>query len=334
MHDCTEQGCGCPRTHRVVVGAALLIASCALRAQVVVDGAGIDFGDVAGHRLVTKAVTLKSDSDKPVAITDVIKTCICADMTVSPATIAPHGEAVVTSTLDPNVFSGPFRKTFYLRTDDPDTPSVMIPVSGNVRPWWTVSPSHDQTLGSGMAEARFAISCAEDAPAITSARLDGAPGATVAVVTNEAGRVECVFTRPAQLAPGWHRWNISVCGADEAAYPLRLSVSCGSGIRWIASPRVIRFNAEKMDKSATFIIKPLHGDVPVDALNAAAISVEPAMDGVVFEKDGDGTFLGQPMKVTIPGEHLSSWKTDKVFHITVPGSGSADLAVKLNRKGN
>ena len=26
----------------------------------------------------------------------------------------------------------------YLRTDDPDTPSVMIPVSGNVRPWWVV----------------------------------------------------------------------------------------------------------------------------------------------------------------------------------------------------
>lgn len=322
-----------PRAYRGLAGAAIIVASCALRAQVVVDGVGIDFGDVSGHKVVTKTISLRSSSDRPVRITDVIKTCICADMTVSPMTIEPHGEAVVTSTLDPNVFSGPFRKIFYLRTDDPDAPSVMIPVSGNVRPWWTVSPSHEQTLKKDQTETRFAISCAEDAPAFAYTKIDGAPGSAVAVVTNDSGSVECVFTRPAQLAPGWHRWNISIYGANDDAYPLKLSVSCGSGNRWIAYPRVIRFNAEKKDKTATFVIKPLHGDAPVDALNAAAIAVEPAMDGVVFEKDGEATFRGQPMKLTIPGEHLSSWKTDKVFHITVPGHGSADLAVKLNRKG-
>ena len=334
MKNCPGRRLLSPRAYRGLAGAAIIVASCALRAQVVVDGAGIDFGDVSGHKVVTKTISLRSSSDRPVRITDVIKTCICADMEVSPMTIEPHGEAVVTSTLDPNVFAGPFRKTFYLRTDDPETPSLMIPVSGEVRPWWTVTPARDQTLKAAGDEARFEISCAADAPALARAAIEGEAGARVAISTNESGRVECVFTPPAGLPAGWHRWNISVFSASDEAYPLKLSVSCASGTRWLAHPRVVRFNAEKKDKTATFVIKPLHGDVPVDALGAAEISVEPAMDGVVFEKDGEATFLGQPMKVTIPGEHLSSWKTDKVFHITVPGSGSADLAVKLNRKAN
>ena len=171
MKNCPGRRLLSPRAYRGLASAAIIVASCALRAQVVVDGAGIDFGDVSGHKVVTKTISLRSSSDRPVRITDVIKTCICADMEVSPMTIEPHGEAVVTSTLDPNVFAGPFRKTFYLRTDDPETPSLMIPVSGEVRPWWTVTPARDQTLKAAGDEARFEISCAADAPALARAAI-------------------------------------------------------------------------------------------------------------------------------------------------------------------
>lgn len=315
-----------------IVGLLLLSAGL-LHAELAWDKAGVDFGKVSGHRLVKRTLNLKSHSDKVTKITDVIKTCTCADLDVSSKDIPPQGEVILTFTLDPNIFAGPFRKTFYLRTDDPDTPSIRIPVSGNVRPWWTVSPSRDQSIPPKKDTVSFEISSALDAPELVNVSVDGPDGANVEIVTNESKKVVCVFHRPVALTPGWHKWKISLSASSEDTYPLNLSVSCADGRAWITYPRIIRFNAENKDKSASFILKPAKGDVPIETLNAAKLEVSPVMDGVVIVKDGEATFHGQPMKISIPGEHLTSWKTDKVFHITIPDAGTADLAVKLNRKG-
>lgn len=278
-------------------------------AQLTVSPEVTDFGKVVQGERPSAVVTVANPTSKPIVIRDVIRTCSCADLVLEKRTIAPGEKVKATFVLDSNVFDGPFQKTFFLRTEG--GPSAAATVKGDIRPRWKVEPSTEIALREGETTATFKV-----------IPLDG-EGAEPMVAT---------FTPPGRLPVGYHQWKVAVWPDVTAEQPVCLKVTKRVGTPWVTVPRSLFVNETEKDLSLVVYLKPdtLAGamDPKVRTIDPAAIAVSPLRDGMTLTPAGPATSQGIPLRLSIPKEHLGSWKTPKTFVFAIPGHGTASLYLK------
>lgn len=278
-------------------------------AQLTVSPEVTDFGKVVQGERPSAVVTVANPTSKPIVIRDVIRTCSCADLVLEKRTIAPGESVKATFVLDSNVFDGPFQKTFFLRTVG--GPSAAATVKGDIRPRWKVEPGTEIALKEGETTATFKV-----------IPLDG-EGAEPMVAT---------FTPPGRLPVGYHQWKVAVWPDVTAEQPVCLKVTKRVGTPWVTVPRLLFVNETEKDLSLVVCLKPdtLAGamDPKVRTIDPATIAVSPLRDGMTLTPVGPATSQGIPLRLSIPKEHLGSWKTPKTFVFTIPGNGTASLYLK------
>lgn len=278
-------------------------------AQLTVSPEVTDFGKVVQGERPSAVVTVANPTSKPIVIRDVIRTCSCADLVLEKRTIAPGERVKATFVLDSNVFDGPFQKTFFLRTEG--GPSAAATVKGDIRPRWKVEPGTEIALKEGETTATFKV-----------IPLDG-EGAEPMVAT---------FTPPGRLPVGYHQWKVAVWPDVTAEQPVCLKVTKRVGTPWVTVPRSLFVNETEKDLSLVVYLKPdtLAGamDPKVRIIDPATIAVSPLRDGMTLTPVGPATSQGIPLRLSIPKEHLGSWKTPKTFVFTIPGHGTASLYLK------
>lgn len=278
-------------------------------AQLTVSPEVTDFGKVVQGERPSAVVTVANPTSKPIVIRDVIRTCSCADLVLEKRTIAPGEKVKATFVLDSNVFDGPFQKTFFLRTEGGT--SAAATVKGDIRPRWKVEPGTEIALKEGETTATFKV-----------IPLDG-EGAEPMVAT---------FTPPGRLPVGYHQWKVAVWPDVTAEQPVCLKVTKRVGTPWVTVPRSLFVNETEKDLSLVVYLKPdtLAGamDPKVRTIDPAAIAVSPLRDGMTLTPVGPATSQGIPLRLSIPKEHLGSWKTPKTFVFSIPGHGTASLYLK------
>lgn len=278
-------------------------------AQLTVSPEVTDFGKVVQGERPSAVVTVANPTSKPIVIRDVIRTCSCADLVLEKRTIAPGESVKATFVLDSNVFGGPFQKTFFLRTEGGT--SAAATVKGDIRPRWKVEPGTEIALKEGETTATFKV-----------IPLDG-EGAEPMVAT---------FTPPGRLPVGYHQWKVAVWPDVTAEQPVCLKVTKRVGTPWVTVPRSLFVNETEKDLSLVVCLKPdtLAGamDPKVRIIDPATIAVSPLRDGMTLTPVGPATSQGIPLRLSIPKEHLGSWKTPKTFVFTIPGHGTASLYLK------
>lgn len=278
-------------------------------AQLTVSPEVTDFGKVVQGERPSAIVTVANPTSKPIVIRDVIRTCSCADLELEKRTIAPGESVKATFVLDSNVFDGPFQKTFFLRTVGGSSSAATV--KGDIRPRWKVEPSTEIALREGETTATFKV-----------IPLDG-EGAEPMVAT---------FTPPGRLPVGYHQWKVAVWPDVTAEQPVCLKVTKRVGTPWVTVPRSLFVNETEKDLSLVVYLKPdtLAGamDPKVRTIDPAAIAVSPLRDGMTLTPAGPATSQGIPLRLSIPKEHLGSWKTPKTFVFAIPGHGTASLYLK------
>ena len=278
-------------------------------AQLTVSPEVTDFGKVAQGERPSSIVTVTNPTEHPIVIRDIIRTCSCADLVVEKRTLAPGESTKATFILDSNVFDGPFQKTFFLRTEG--GPSAAVTVKGDIRPRWKVEPRADIALKEGETTATFKVIPLEgkgQAPFVTT------------------------FSPPTDLPVGYHQWKVAVWPDAAAPQPIYLTVTKRVGTPWITVPRSVFVNETAKDLSMVIHLKPdtLAGamDPKAKTVDPASITVSPLRDGMTITPVGPTTSQGIPLRLSIPKEHLGSWKTPKTFVFTIPGHGTASLYLK------
>ena len=306
--------------------------TCLLSASggIVVSPEIVDFGFVSENQRPVLTMSLDNTGTNSVRITEFIRTCVCSDASIDKSVIEPGGSAVVTFPYDPNVLgAGPFRKTFFVKTDDPAQPSIALTLKGENKYLWKVVPGSEIALGHSAGSAVFTITPSADAPAIELVEVSGGVGGAVATLaTNAVGSaLSLSFSPPDEAAAGHHSWSIRLMPAGAAARPLTLEVSREYGTAWVTTPRMIQM-PKKTDGPfvASFSLKPLGFDASaLNDVDFAAIEITPKWDGVVFEAVSKSMRGGIVCKLSIPPEMINNWELSKTFNFTINGSGSASL---------
>ena len=93
-------------------------------------GLEFDFGEAGKDGRSSLKTRIVNLCDKTIGITGMVRSCECAELAFSPKRIPRSCSAIVLCDIDPNAFSGPFRKTFFLKTDDPDHPEIPVVICG------------------------------------------------------------------------------------------------------------------------------------------------------------------------------------------------------------
>ena len=282
------------------------------------------FGTVSELERPVLTATLRNDGERTVHVTDVIRTCVCANLELSTTNLPPGGTAEVRCTLDPNVFSGPFLKTFFIKTDDPATPSITVPIRGTVRPLWTVEPDKWHQMRAGDTNAVLRVKAAPDAPALVRTEILGPDGASFELRPAGEREFDAVFT-PGDQPRGQHHWTVNLYpeGAETPALGLHLGKQVGE--HWKCVPARLRAPVNGRDFVADLLVKPADGkDLPAD-VDPDAITLSPVWDHVSIEPLGPPTWRGIPLRLTVGAEMVSSWEFPKTFYLTVPNHGVASV---------
>lgn len=278
-------------------------------AQISVSPEVTDFGNVTQGERPSSVVVLANTSDRSIVIRDIIRTCSCAELTLEKRTLAPGETAEACFILDSNVFDGPFQKTFFLRTDC--GLSVPVTVKGDIRPRWKVEPGVEIALQDGETTATFTITPLDD---------------------KEGQAMSTTFTPPENLVAGYHQWKVAIWPDVTATQPLFLRVTKRVGTPWVVVPRSLFINETEKDFAMVIYLKPdtFAGamEPKIKTIDPATITVSPLRDGMTITSVGPATSQGIPLRLSIPKEHLGSWKTPKTFVFTIPGHGTASLYLK------
>ena len=294
------------------------------RGSVHVEPSEFDFGERTEIERPVLTATLRNDGDRTVHVTDVIRTCVCANLELSATNLLPGGSAEVRCTLDPNVFSGPFLKTFFIKTDDPATPSITVPIRGSVRELWKVEPDKWHQMRVGDTNAVLRVKAAPDAPALVRTEILGPDGASFELRPVGEREFDAVFA-PGDQPRGQHHWTVNLYpeGAETPALGLHLGKQVGE--HWKCVPARLRAPVNGRDFVADLLVKPADGkDLPAD-VDPAAITISPVWDHVSIEPLGPPTWRGIPLRLTVGAEMVSSWEFPKTFYLTIPGHGVASV---------
>jgi len=283
-----------------------------------------DFGERTDIERPVLTATLRNDGERTVHVTEVIRTCVCANLELSATNLPPGGAAEVRCTLDPNVFSGPFLKTFFIKTDDPATPSITVPIRGSVRELWKVEPDKWYQLRADETNAVLRVKAAPDAPALVRTEILGPAGASFELRPAGEREFDAVFA-PGDQPRGQHHWTVNLYpeGAETPALGLHLGAQIGE--HWKCVPARLRAPVDGRDFVADLLVKPADGkDLPAD-VDPAAITLSPVWDHVSIEPLGPPTWRGIPLRLTVGAEMVSSWEFPKTFYLTIPGHGVASV---------
>ena len=122
---------GCRGRLRKVVFCCLCcfsILSISAAPRLAVPAEGVAFGEIAAGEAAERTVELRNASGSPVAVS-LVKGCCGAEAELSPMRIGPGGEAKLTVRLRPPL-PGEFSKHVRIFCDDPESPVVVVPVTG------------------------------------------------------------------------------------------------------------------------------------------------------------------------------------------------------------
>ena len=108
----------------------LILSSVFAAPRFIVPPEGVAFGEISAGEAAEKAIELRNVSSSPVLISQV-KGCCGADAALSTMRFEPASGATLTVSLKPTI-PGEFSKHVRILCDDPESPVVVIPVTGAV----------------------------------------------------------------------------------------------------------------------------------------------------------------------------------------------------------
>jgi len=112
----------------VVIGIAGFAAP-----KIAVDQAVYDFGEVIAGIAVTHTFVLTNAGDAPLVITKVRTSCGCTTTALSKTTLEPGESVELTATFDTTHYSGKVGKSITVESNDPDTPKLVLLITGTVK---------------------------------------------------------------------------------------------------------------------------------------------------------------------------------------------------------
>jgi len=318
----TNFHCRQPVDMKTICTFLLLALSRVAFAQLIVSPEVFEFGRVREHERPVGTITLTNRGAQPVSVTRIMRTCACSEATIDHPRIAPGESATVSFWLDPNDLAhGPFYKSFYVRTDHPEQPVVMLAMRGEVVPLWQVEPGRRIDLGRQAGTAVFRLRPSPAAPAIGGLTVAGAGEDVSAVLTTNAtdGVLSLAFTPPPDLEPGSHEWRIQLHPVEAGAHPLVLKVSREVASAWEVSPRVLRLPSST-DRPFTALVhlRPITGAGGSAVLDPAAITLTPRRDEVALTPEGQSYRKGYAFRLTISPERVNAWDASETFFFSIP----------------
>ena len=105
---------------------------------------GVAFGEISAGEAATKSVEIRNVSSSPVAVSQV-KGCCGADASLSSMLLAPASSATLSVSLKPPL-PGEFLKHVQILCDDPESPVVVVPVTGTAVEGLSPNPASRFTL--------------------------------------------------------------------------------------------------------------------------------------------------------------------------------------------
>ena len=120
------------------------IASALAAPRLAIPPDGVSFGEIAAGEAATKSVEIRNVSSSPVAVSQV-KGCCGADAALSPMLIGPHASATLTVSLKA-MLPGEFSQHVQILCDDPESPVVVVPVTGTAVEGLSPNPASRFTL--------------------------------------------------------------------------------------------------------------------------------------------------------------------------------------------
>ncbi len=122
---------------RILVFASLLIVGLAISVlgapKISVDQAIYDFGEVIAGVAVTHTFVLTNVGDAPLTITSVRTSCGCTTTALPKTTLNPGESVKLTATFDSTHYSGRVGKSIYVESNDPNTPKLVLVITGTVK---------------------------------------------------------------------------------------------------------------------------------------------------------------------------------------------------------
>ncbi len=91
-----------------------------------------DFGKIGPDQPVKHTFKFQNTGDATLVIGDTQTTCGCTVSSISEREIPPNAEGAIEVTFQPNNSGGPKRKSIYVKSNDPDQPSVKLDIAANV----------------------------------------------------------------------------------------------------------------------------------------------------------------------------------------------------------
>lgn len=102
------------------------------------------FGEIAAGERASRSIELRNASSAPVFVSQV-KACCGADALLSPMRIGPMSAATLSVSLGP-LLPGRFSKEVQILCDDPESPVVVVPVTGTAAEGLSANPALRFTL--------------------------------------------------------------------------------------------------------------------------------------------------------------------------------------------
>jgi hypothetical protein len=118
-----------------LLAASLLIVACSGTPAIVVEPPAIDFGDIGAVDPVTGSLLLRNAGQGTLRLSDIRTSCGCTTATTGAETLAPGEQTELVVTFDPQAHDGlygPLLRMVYIKSNDPDSPDLEIPVTVNV----------------------------------------------------------------------------------------------------------------------------------------------------------------------------------------------------------
>lgn len=303
-------------------------------AGITVEPSFVDLGAVRTAERPVRAFALRNDGTNAVRLTELVRTCICGTPAVGKRSLAPGEGTTLRLALDPSVLpDGPFLKTFYVRTDDPQTPVVDVTVRGEVVPEWRVAPSRRIHLDAEASTAVFEVRDGAVPATFDRCVVQDAEGRSVDIpvlLTPLAdGGVRVAFTPPADVAGTFRSWSL-VLTANGNAAALRLAVSLGRGAAWRCDPRRVRLPPPCGDEAVALPVRLVVESAArtrVAAVRPERIALAEAPPGVRIVPDGTVTWKAVPLSIRFDAAAVRAWCPRSLRIVLPDGLGTADVFV-------
>ncbi len=183
----------------------------AAQPKVVVLETTHDFGEALQDKEFSYTFTIKNTGKAPLKILEVDPDCACTVPSYD-REIAPGKEGKITLKLKPYSVVKKFHKKTKVRLNDPDTPQIVLVLTGYARPIIEILPSHIVRFKGGLneehkAEVRF-ISHLSEPWEITEYNTNIPDKIEVGIKAEQAGKVYVLTVKNKQQGPGHYAGKI------------------------------------------------------------------------------------------------------------------------------